>query len=472
VFVFTFGPTLCSGPSNIAVDNLAERMDRIDLETCDQYNRGIPPTRKDDRSTRRLIIRGYPMHQEVAAFRRLLENPDALQAPEQEWGIVGKWKFPTSLAFWLLVCLDSRATQAIRTIHVDGAPALHGLRKHLQDQKYEALRDVAAGTISWAEYMAGKPVTDAMVRDFFVQHLVRFADVVCTTPALTESEFAYHKFKQLKTQAVVVDEAGNMGRADLASVWGNTALPCFVAGDPPQLPPTVLSRMEKDPQGNAHNRFANDGSVSALEWFQTSGMTVYRPRFQFRMARGLFDYVGELVYKDVKFEYGPNCGVHLPKFAPCRALEAFIRATDPRVKSPPAGKLLPAFLHYPNSVVTVSDNSTSRVSPTQVEAGLDFIVRFLEDVKRKGEADDEAFGPERVTLIAPYAGNVELINKLLDTPAYASLAGMAPASAVDSFQGREGDVVVLIMGTNEASVPGFTAKERRLHVTLPDRNAG
>lgn len=57
-----------------------------------------------------------------------------------------------------------------------------------------------------------------------------------------------------------------MNRADLACVWGNTLLPCFLVGDPRQLPPTVMSDMGKDAAGNQRHRLANDAKVSALEW--------------------------------------------------------------------------------------------------------------------------------------------------------------------------------------------------------------
>ena len=469
LYLFTFGTTLCSGPSNVAVDNLAERTDRVDRETCDRYNSIVPLTCKEDRCIRRLVIRGYAMKQELAAFNRLLEDPEALEAPEHGWSLASKWKLPNSLAFWLLVCLNSRATREIRAIDQDDNPVLHDIQDLLQDQQYESLRDVAAGTITWEEYTAGDPIDDDTIQDFFVNHLIRLGDVLCTTPALTETEPAYRKFKQLRTQAVVVDEAGNMERADLACVWGNTALPCFVAGDPLQLPPTVLSGMEKDAQGNVCNRFANDGAVSALEWLQKSGMTVFRPRFQFRMAEGLFDYVGELVYSHVNFTYGPNCGVHLPKFAPGRVLEAFIQATDSRVTPAPSGKFLPAFLHCPRTKVKMSaHNTTSRLSPDQAEAGLNFILGFLNHAGRQGEALE----PENITVIAPYAANVQCINKLLRSPEYADLAGMAPASTVDSFQGREGDIVVLIMGTNDITGPGFTANEKRLNVMVTRQRCG
>jgi superfamily I DNA and/or RNA helicase len=45
---------------------------------------------------------------------------------------------------------------------------------------------------------------------------------------------------------------------------------------------------------------------------------------------------------------------------------------------------------------------------------------------------------------------------------YDSLRGIESADTVDSFQGREAGIVVLILGTTRESGPGFTADEQRL----------
>lgn len=50
---------------------------------------------------------------------------------------------------------------------------------------------------------------------------------------------------------------------------------------------------------------------------------------------------------------------------------------------------------------------------------------------------------------------------------YEALEGMQPASTVDSFQGQENDVAVVIMGTVHLKPgPGFTYNPKRLNVML------
>lgn len=49
---------------------------------------------------------------------------------------------------------------------------------------------------------------------------------------------------------------------------------------------------------------------------------------------------------------------------------------------------------------------------------------------------------------------------------------MPPASTVDSFQGREGDIVVVVLGTNSQSGAGFTKDPHRFNVLLTRQRCG
>lgn len=66
--------------------------------------------------------------------------------------------------------------------------------------------------------------------------------------------------------------------------------------------------------------------------------------------------------------------------------------------------------------------------------------------------------------ICPYKPNVVLANQRMSK--YPALAEMAPFKTVDSFQGLEGDMSVVIFGTTRQSGPGFTSQKNRLNVML------
>ncbi|EHK26789.1 uncharacterized protein TRIVIDRAFT_8730, partial [Trichoderma virens Gv29-8] len=92
---------------------------------------------------------------------------------------------------------------------------------------------------------------------------------------------SYWLLKALRfPKGIAVDEAGNINRPDLYRVWGNTLLPCLMGGDDLQLPPTVMTVDEKDEEGHHRNRLAQDGKISALEFFRASGWPIFRLRTQ------------------------------------------------------------------------------------------------------------------------------------------------------------------------------------------------
>lgn len=118
--------------------------------------------------------------------------------------------------------------------------------------------------------------------------IVLAADILYTTPAMTENITEYQKWKSEYAKGVTVDEAANMNRADLACVWGNTLLPCMLGGDPKQLPPTVMTENEKDAAGNFLHCLAHDAKISPLLFFQASGIPVYRLYVQLQMTNGKY----------------------------------------------------------------------------------------------------------------------------------------------------------------------------------------
>jgi len=54
----TVGRILCSGPSNVAVDNLARRLDRITRSVCARYNEAKADN-DPTRARHRLIVRAF-----------------------------------------------------------------------------------------------------------------------------------------------------------------------------------------------------------------------------------------------------------------------------------------------------------------------------------------------------------------------------------------------------------------------------
>ncbi|PTB50964.1 hypothetical protein M431DRAFT_68176, partial [Trichoderma harzianum CBS 226.95] len=103
----------------------------------------------------------------------------------------------------------------------------------------------------------------------------------------------------------------------------------------------------------------------------------------------------------------------------------------------------------------VDEVTHSKRNPDQVFNALDFLADMVKTT-RISAAD--------IAIITPYAANVELINRRRTRPELEVLSAMPPAATVDSFQGREADIRVIIMGTTEEVGPGFTTDQNRLNV--------
>lgn len=458
------GKVLCSGPTNVSVDNLASRVDKVTTRVVERFNKGKQPE-DPARAKYNVVLRGFKPSDEVQAFENLLRNPHDREkaVPHRGWKATSKWTFPLSGAFWLLALFHAEVP-GVRQLRPDDSPALFELQKWIDEQEaFDTLRNLATGKTSWEEYSKGTMASPTTLEKL-LKALVSRVDILCTTPAMTENHEIYSKWKTSKARAVVVDEAACIHRADLYCVWGNTLLPCVLGGDPRQLRPVVMTGSEEDTEGNLLHRLVEDGKISPLEALQASGIPVYRLLTQLRMADGMYDWLSELIYSDVPFEYAPSCRVDQPQFSLGRALEEYVQAKYPEVKPVPKDKLLPVFLHCEGSRVFVDELTKSKRSPDQVKIALNFLVDF---VKTK-QVD-----PARLALIAPYAANVDLINRMRKRPEYSALATMQPASTVYSFQGQEGDIAVVVMGTAYPRPgPGFTSDENRLTVSISRQKCG
>ncbi|KAL6699416.1 AAA domain-containing protein [Trichoderma pleuroticola] len=228
-----------------------------------------------------------------------------------------------------------------------------------------------------------------------------------------------------------------MSRPDLYRVWGNTLLPCLLGGDDMQLPPTVMTKDEEDEDGHHRNRLGADGTM------------------------GLFNTCHREVYNDVPFNYGT--GSDLGNHATGVNLERYLRARFPRLAPAAAGTLSEVFVHCEGTKCLVDEVTHSKRNPDQVLNALDFLADMVKTA-RISAAD--------IAIITPYAANVELVNRRRMRPEYEALSAMPPAATVDSFQGREADIMVVIMGTTEEVGPGFTTDQHRLNVMLSRLGSG
>ncbi|KAF4946449.1 hypothetical protein FSARC_14188 [Fusarium sarcochroum] len=146
--------------------------------------------------------------------------------------------------------------------------------------------------------------------------ILRIADIVCTTPHASRSKPYIKLYNAAK--AVV---------QDAAMVIGARLRPVAMAGNEKQLPPTVMTTVQK-----------------------------------LRIVSGQFDLAQQLIYPDAKnFTYGPKAS--LDNQPDAMKLENFVEA-ELELKSPP-GKSLPVFFDLPGSTNVYTNMSLLTPPPPQ-----------------------------------------------------------------------------------------------------------
>lgn len=455
----SIGKVYGSAPSHVATDNFAARLGTMTERVTERYNSGKQGAA---RALRKLVVRAHKEREEYIALCHLLEHPlDSDNAMHDlAWSETPEWKLNLSTTFWLLVCLRS---PGVRELHADDSVALHELQDDIDKREDLArLRAVAVGDIDWDDYASGTP-TPKKTLEYLLGSIITAADIICTPPSLSHTDARLSMWKNCEARGIAVDDAASMTRPDLYCVWGNTLLPCLMAGDEKESAPRLLALKSYDIEGNAINRFGLDGMVSSLLWFKRTAWPVFHLRTQFRMAVGLFEVCQREVYRDLQFNHGPDTDINLPCHSTGRALESYINTKYPNVKPAPTGTLQPLFVDCKGARASKDPITSSKRSYDQVEIALD----FLSDLIVTANVD-----PSHLAIITPYQANVEAIKHMRNKAMYKALSPMRPAATVNSFQGQESDISVIIMGTPNTSGVDFAADFQRVNTMLSRQRSG
>ncbi|KAK1753560.1 hypothetical protein QBC47DRAFT_462368 [Echria macrotheca] len=268
-------PIIASGPTDVAVDNLAARLHRVTTAIVEQANAGKQP---DDpsRFRRCFVVRGYKLDHEITALKALLQHgPKALDKAtvNKGWKEGSKWKPHLSLVGWFLALLG--VTQAVSMrLHRDDKPALHEMREKLAaDPRLDRIRAIVTGKLQGA--FTGLGITDDEMGQILIE-ILSIADIFCTTPAASENIPAFRQWRDNVAHGVVLDEAACMSRHDALQVWGNTMMPLIMGGGHKYLRQMVMTGQERDRKGNYLHHLVGDGRVSFMEFIIATGFPVHQ----------------------------------------------------------------------------------------------------------------------------------------------------------------------------------------------------
>lgn len=130
----------------------------------------------------------------------------------------------------------------------------------------------------------------------------------------------------------------------------------------------------------------------------------------------------------------------------------------------PAGKLLPTFIDCRESRVFTDTLTKSKKCPDQVKVALDLAADFITTM-----GVDFA----GINFVTPYSANIEVMRRMRRKAEYACLSKIPDPLTVDAYQGRENDIIILVLGNKHPKPgPGFMTNENRLNVAMTRARAG
>jgi len=243
------------------------------------------------------------------------------------------------------------------------------------------------------------------IQDYFDEKLFEKADVILGTPIGLKNALP----STAEFDILFIDEAGQMIEP-MAWVVVPFAKSWVFAGDPFQLPPTVLSDKAVQKEFN----------ISILEHSFKNCKNVYFLNTQYRMRKAIADFPSRYFYNNELQtpENQKNIGTHLTFF------DTAGTGFDERSGSDGVSLMNEGELDIANKIIEIEKLDT----------------RF-------------------VAFISPYNGQVQL--------AMEQLSNKIRISTIDSFQGQEKEVVILsLVRSNQEATIGFLKDYRRMNVAL------
>ncbi|KAJ3757511.1 P-loop containing nucleoside triphosphate hydrolase protein [Lentinula raphanica] len=274
--------------------------------------------------------------------------------------------------------------------------------------------------------------------------------------------------RQLRNQefdVVIIDEAT---QAIEAVCW----IPIFkakkliLAGDPMQLPPTVLSldKRKKEKQKGISTRSTKTPVLRPPRTLETTLFerleSMYGPgikrmlNVQYRMHKQICTFPSQTLYSNKLTSHSSVAQHLLLDLLPEPTKATIDEETQKETLEAPIVFFDTAGCEYFERLGGEGDSDEgSRCNENEATV----VKRWVEGLVRSG------IGPERIAVITPYQAQVTLLSSLL-RPSYGTLVEIG---TVDGMQGREKDAVVIsLVRSNDQREVGFLKEKRRLNVAM------
>jgi len=403
---------LAAADSNVAVDNMVERLDEIGVKIVRVGHpaRVIPSLR---RRSLDYIVQEDADYINAQAFRekanKLKERMESFTMPEM------RWRRGLSDEEILKLAAEGKTTRGIPEKKIGSMKQWIDLR-----QRIDKLFDDARG-----------------LEEKAIRRIIGDAEVICATNSTVGSEL----LRTEKFDFAVIDEA-TQSTEPSALIPVLKTKRFIMAGDHKQLPPTVL------------NEEAARGSLSKSLFerlLQIHGDDIrVMLEIQYRMNEEIVEFPSREFYDGKLKAEGSIKG---------RTLEDLLQQSMP---APVEGSIIDfvldkrpfLFVDTIDGGAIYEDKTKKGATSKENEGEAQLVMEIVEGLL------DIGIKPEDIAVISPYNAQVALIRAMLHVDGL-------EIKTVDGFQGREKEVVIVsFVRSNKLGEIGFLSDLRRLNVSI------
>ncbi len=306
--------------------------------------------------------------------------------------------------------------------------SLHVMVRELDTPDKQELRKLQMLKDSQGELVPADEKRFRRLRAQTEREILQAADVICTTcVGAGDPRLSNFRFRQ-----VLIDEATQAMEAEILIPVVQGAKQLVLVGDHFQLGPVIMCK-----------KSAKAGlNQSLFERLVLLGIRPIRLQVQYRMHPCLSEWPSDMFYEGT-LQNGVTEG----------------QRTMTKVDFPWPQPFRPMFFYVANGVEEISGSGTSYLNRTEAVCVEKIVTEFLKN----------SLKPDQIGVVTPYEGQRSYIVSYMQRSGALrpQLYSEIEVASVDSFQGREKDIIILTcVRSNEHQGIGFLSDPRRLNVAL------
>lgn len=286
--------------------------------------------------------------------------------------------------------------------------------------------------------------------------VLKGADIVCTTLSSSASHALMTANIPFKT--VIIDEAAQAVELETLIPLQYRCEQCIMIGDPQQLPATVFAKNNFLYERSLFARFSETMTKERILLLNTQ----YRMHPDISLFPNRHFYHGKLLDGTVAEPSNWSGSLMLPASMSSASSASSSSAASSKPLSDEARNIFSSLRFFD---LTQSSNANSGARSMGNQDEVNFVVALIRKLLAQ---NPRIVFDNKIVVITPYQLQRSMLKRAFGIHATSnSIFGMIEVATVDSYQGREKDIVIVstVRATKGSSI-GFLADVRRLNVAL------